>query len=76
MENKDRFPQWFRETAEYLSEGSSWLYEKRGPAIYGDEVRGIPASGLFDKKDAEKALKHAGDAIRLAYRLFGEFYAA
>lgn len=76
MENKDRFPVWFRKEIENLAEASSWLAEKRGPAMYGDEIGGIPASRLFTHEDAEQALNYARKAVSSAFRLFKEFYSA
>lgn len=74
LENEDRFPAWFRKEIEGLVEASSWLAEKRGPAMYGDEIGGIPASRLFTQEDAEQALKYARKVVSLAFRLFKEFY--
>ncbi len=73
-ENRDRFPAWFRGEIRDLAEASSWLAEKRGPAMYGDEVGGIPASRLFTREDAEQALNYARKVVGLAFRLFKEFY--
>lgn len=73
-ENEDRFPAWFRGEIESLVEGSSWLVEKRGPAMCGDEIGGIPASKLFSEEDAKQALSYAEKAITLAFKLFKEFY--
>jgi len=73
-ENKNRFPTWFQTEIESLIEASSWLAEKRGPAMYGDEVGGIPASRLFTQEDAKQALNYAKKTISLAFKLFKEFY--
>lgn len=74
MENKDSFPSWFRDKTKYLCEASVWLFEKRGLAMYGDEIKGEPASKLFDEEDAKKALSFANEAVKLAFKLFKEFY--
>ncbi|MEM2928395.1 MAG: HEPN domain-containing protein [Nitrososphaerota archaeon] len=74
IENKDKFPEWFKEKIEYLNEASNWLSEKRGAAIYGDEIGGIPALKLFDENDGKKALEYANEVIRLAIKFFEEFY--
>lgn len=74
IENKDKFPEWFKEKIEYLNEASNWLSEKRGVAMYGDEIGGIPALKLFDENDGKKALEYANEVIRLAIKFFEEFY--
>jgi len=56
---KERLPEEILEDMERLMRISSELVDKRGPAMYGDEEAGIPAEELFEKDDAEKALKDA-----------------
>ncbi len=38
---------------------------KRSQAAYGDEAAGIPASKLFDRADAESALRDASTVLSL-----------
>ncbi|MFH7918367.1 MAG: DNA-binding protein, partial [Candidatus Aenigmatarchaeota archaeon] len=65
---------WFKEKIEYWNEASNWLSEKRGVAMYGDEIGGIPAFKLFDENDGKKALEYANEVIKLAIKFFEEFY--
>jgi len=55
--NRERFPEWFP-TMEF-AKMSRMLAEKREPAMYGDELRKIPASVLFDETEAREALRIA-----------------
>ncbi|MFQ6076475.1 MAG: HEPN domain-containing protein [Candidatus Bathyarchaeia archaeon] len=57
---KNRFPKWF-DVGGYASI-SRELSEKRGLAVYGDELRMIPATILFDEEEAKKAY---GEAARV-----------
>lgn len=59
IEYKERFPEWFKKELNKLAEGSTWLSEKRGLAMYGDEIKGIPPNKLFDRDDALKALSYS-----------------
>ena len=74
LENRERFPGWFRCIVDELAEASSWLAERRGPAMYGDEVGGRPPSALFDEADSAKALSYASRCVKAAGRLLEEFY--
>lgn len=60
MKTKNRFPGWF-DVEGYASIGRE-LFEKRELAIYGDELRMIPATVLFDEDEAKKAY---GEAARV-----------
>jgi len=64
---KNRFPEWFE--AETFASISKELTEKREPAMYGDELRMIPTSTLFDRGDAEEALKKAERVYRASEKL-------
>jgi hypothetical protein len=46
--NKGRFPEWF--PVERFAEISLRLAEKREPAMYGNELRMMPTSILFDEE--------------------------
>ncbi|KXB03068.1 hypothetical protein AKJ47_02905 [candidate division MSBL1 archaeon SCGC-AAA261G05] len=58
-EVRERFPEWFSNQLDKMGEISSDLARKRGPSVYGDEEEGVPPSELFQKADAEKALRDA-----------------
>ena len=55
--NKERFPKWFPIVE--FAEISRKLAEKREPAMYGNELKMMPASILFSKEEASEALKNA-----------------
>ena len=71
VENADRFPKWFRRIAGELVLTSSKLALARGPSVYGDEERGIPPGELFDRQDAERALRDARRVLDVCSRLIG-----
>ncbi|MEM0053593.1 MAG: HEPN domain-containing protein [Nitrososphaeria archaeon] len=66
--NRSRFPEWF--PVDEFAKVSRVLAEKREPAVYGDELRLIPSSILFDKGQAEDALKSAEKVYSFCLRLF------
>lgn len=74
QENIEKFPDWFRSATPKLEEGSTWLAERRGPSMYGDEIAGKPASQLFTDEDSAKAVEYADRAADLARRLFDEIF--
>ncbi len=67
-----RFPAWFREHIEQLAEISRDLAEKRAPSMYGVEAAGKPAGELFNKEDAEEAVRNAKYVHEHARRLVEE----
>ncbi len=67
-----RFPSWFREEIDRLAETSRDLAEKRAPSMYGVEAAGKSPEELFNKNDAEKALRDAEAVHKLAKRLLEE----
>ncbi len=69
---RNRFPTWFREEIDRLSEISFILASKRAPSMYGVEVSGKPPSGLFDRDDAEEALSSARYVFNVTRRLLSE----
>ena len=73
-DNVSKFPNWFREKAPYLETGSAWLSERRGVAMYGDEVSGKPASQLFTPSDSEQALEYAQEAVEITRKLLRELF--
>jgi HEPN domain-containing protein len=68
----DRFPQEWRVTLDELHASLDRLAEERGPAFYGDDERGVPASDLFDEADARRAMSVADRLLDLYRRLLGE----
>ncbi|MEM2902741.1 MAG: HEPN domain-containing protein [Candidatus Bathyarchaeia archaeon] len=68
--NKERFPEWF--TVEKFAEISTALAEKREPAMYGDELRMMPASRLFDEGQAKEALRDAEQVYSASVKLLNE----
>ena len=68
LEKDPRLPEWFRKRARHVAEVVSGLAGKRIIARYGDQIRKIPPSKLFDKRDAEKAIADAEEIRRLSER--------
>lgn len=64
-----RFPTAWREALAELREALDRLVADRGPAFYGDEAEGIPASSLFDQDDARRAMAVADRLLDLFARL-------
>lgn len=54
-----RFPGWFRESMPTLAKYSRRLRREREPSMYGDEESGAPPDELYDREDAEEALRMA-----------------
>lgn len=73
-ENRQRFPSWMQSMLPTLEEANTWLVEKRGPAMYGDEVGGVPAAELFTRDDAKRAVQHAQKACQVSSRLIRELF--
>ncbi len=67
-----RFPPQWRETLGELQASLDRLAEERGPAFYGDDERGVPASDLFDEADARRAMSVADRLLDLYGGLLGE----
>ena len=68
----DRFPHEWRLAVDELHPSLDRLAEERGPAFYGDDERGVPASDLFDEADARRAMSVADRLLDLYRRLLGE----
>uniref|UniRef100_A0A7C4D4T9 HEPN domain-containing protein n=1 Tax=Thermofilum pendens TaxID=2269 RepID=A0A7C4D4T9_THEPE len=54
-----RFPEWFRESIPTLARYSRRLRRELEPSMYGDEESGSPPDELYDREDAEEAIKMA-----------------
>jgi HEPN domain-containing protein len=61
LEKDARLPKWFRGEAKRVAEVVAGLAGKRIIARYGDQIKKIPPSKLFDKRDAEKAIADAAE---------------
>lgn len=66
----DRLPVWFK--AEEKARISSWLAERREPAMYGDEIHGKGADELFTKDEALLALRYAKKVLNDSRKLLLE----
>lgn len=64
-----RFPAWFREEVDRLAEVSADLAGKRAAAMYGLEVEGKTAGEIFEKQDAQDALRDSRDVLKKVKRL-------
>jgi len=73
-EHENMFPEWFEEEVGKIRVASVWLTEKRGIAMYGDEIRGVALSKLFTGIDGETAIKYASEAATLAERLLKQLF--
>ncbi|RZN35155.1 MAG: HEPN domain-containing protein [Methanophagales archaeon ANME-1-THS] len=62
-------PNWFRDKIDLMARVSSDLARKRGPAFYGDECAGMPASQLFTREESLRALNDAEEIFKLCKRL-------
>ena len=58
--------------AQELEAALDQLAEERSPAFYGDDLRGVPASDLFDEADARRAMAVADRLLDLYRRLLGD----
>jgi HEPN domain-containing protein len=74
QENLNKFPDWFASETAYLQEGSAWLWERRGPSMYGDEIAGKPAAELFTADDSRRAIEYADRALEIGKRLLSELF--
>ena len=62
----ERLPDWFRRQAPRAAEIVSRLADRRIIARYGDQLRKIPPSRLFDRNDAERAIADAEGVYKLS----------
>lgn len=73
IENKET-PTWFKELIPSFIEISKELGKKRGPAIYGYESELKPASEIFGRGDAEKAINSAKLVYSNCKKVIREFF--
>ncbi len=57
--NVHRFPKSFQAHVDRVAKISKSLARKRAPAMYGEEMRGLPPEKIFDRDDAKRALDDA-----------------
>lgn len=68
----DRFPGEWRAAFDDLRSALDQLAQERGPAFYGDEAAGVPASELFGQDDAHRAMAIVDRLLSLYRRLLRE----
>lgn len=73
--SRDRFPGSWREDVLDLARRMREITPKRGPAMYGLEAQGIPASEAFDETDAREALADAEFVVSRCVRYFEDWKA-
>ena len=59
VSSENRFPAPWREVLPELARRMREITPKRGPAMYGLEAQGIPASDAFNEEDGRRALADA-----------------
>ena len=64
-----RFPDWFRAEVDRLATISTEMAGDRGIAFYGDERQGLGPRELFDREDAERAMRQLDHVAALCARL-------
>lgn len=69
LENKERFPAWFAQEVEALSNISKKLSEVRELSFYGDEEAGKTPDELFGEADARQAFEGAKKTYELCHRI-------
>jgi HEPN domain-containing protein len=69
MQNRDRFPEWFREKIPKVASMSRKLRREREASMYGDEETGLPPESLYTDEDAKEALSYADFVYEACKRL-------
>ncbi len=64
-----RFPKWFQKEIGFMARVSRRLRREREPAMYGDEELGLPPEELYDRVDAEEALRDAQRVVEFVEKL-------
>ncbi|MGC9019875.1 MAG: HEPN domain-containing protein [Candidatus Methanodesulfokora sp.] len=72
LDFKDRFPDWFQEELDFLSESSKILVKKREPSFYGAEEDVLSPEEVMDEEDAKDAIKKAVKTFDLCKKLIEE----
>ena len=66
LEKDTRLPPWFKKRARQVAKVVAELASKRIISRYGDQIRKIPPSKLFDRGDAERAVADAEEVYELS----------
>lgn len=64
-----QFPEFWQVEINWLLVLSKGLAEERGHAFYGDEAGGVPAADLFQREDAEDAIRQIQKLVSLYEQL-------
>lgn len=64
-----QFPDFWQKEIAWIQELSKKLFEERGHSFYGDETNDIPASDLYEKKEAEQTIKDVEKLLTLYEKL-------
>ncbi|RMG48285.1 MAG: HEPN domain-containing protein [Acidobacteria bacterium] len=63
--HQDHLPDAWRKKLAWIEKVSASLFEERSPAFYGNETDVIPASDLYEREDAERALNWTTELVKL-----------
>lgn len=69
LRHVERFPPEWRERAHDIVEASKRLFDERGHAFYGDEDDLLAPSELFEKSEAEEAIREVERLLELYRQL-------
>lgn len=69
IENRDRFPEWFKERIEFMAETSFNLAAKRELAFYGGEEDFLTPDDVISREEAEVAVRGAREIYGICRRL-------
>jgi HEPN domain-containing protein len=69
MQNRDRFPEWFKDKIPKIASMSRKLRREREASMYGDEETGLPPESLYTDEDAKEALSYADFVYEACRRL-------
>jgi HEPN domain-containing protein len=69
LRHLDRLPEEWRLRSEAIRDLSGRLFEERGAAFYGDEDDLLPPSELFDRSEAEEAIRAVTWLVEMYRRL-------
>ncbi len=74
IENRGRFPGWFRKRIKFMAETSFYLAAKRELAFYGGEEDFLTPDDVISKDEAERAVKQAREIYKLCRRLLESYF--
>ncbi|MEM2865012.1 MAG: HEPN domain-containing protein [Candidatus Bathyarchaeia archaeon] len=70
---KERFPEWFKENIDEMSEVSRILASKREIAFYGSEEEYLVPEEIIGEEEAKDAVNKAGKTYQLCRSLLSKF---